>query len=86
MKEAFFLEEIGLSPYDGSAFHEPPLILSLFRAPLYLNMTGGVNIIMDFAIAWLLRQITIMYLQTDEAKNDATSPPPKLLPNLITIL
>jgi len=84
LKEALFLEEIGHSPYDGSAFHLPPLVLSIFRIPA-MTSVGAFNILIDFLIAWLLFKITILYNQTSEASTDRTSPPPKVMPHLVAL-
>jgi len=86
VKEALFLSETGLSPYDGMAFHQPPLVLSIFKVPIYLNFLPFVFIVLDFWAAYLLRHITDRYNQTAEAKVDRLTPPPAYMGHVVALL
>ena len=78
--------ETGLSPYDGSSFHQPPLVLSIFRLPIYLDMLPVLFILLDLWAAYLLRRITDLYNNTEEAKRDRLSPPPALMGHAVSLL
>ena len=86
MKEAYFLEFSGLSAYDGTSFHQPPLILSIFRFPVYFNIVQFLMIILDFWFAFVLYKVVKLYFQTQEAKVDTLTAPPSNFPHLVTLL
>lgn len=86
MKEGLFLEETGLSPYAGTAFHQPPLILTIFKLPVYINLTSFFVILLDLWTAYLLFHITKLYNQSKEAKTDRFSDPPASMPHMVALL
>lgn len=61
MKEGLALSAMGHSPYAGDVYHQPPLLLAVFRPGSGLShacemlWVAGVFCFLDFAAAWALK-------------------------------
>ncbi|PRP75220.1 hypothetical protein PROFUN_15942 [Planoprotostelium fungivorum] len=75
--EALFLNEHGVDPYAGDAFHQPPIMLLLYYPfhhfrlpPLYLHLFW---LMLDIVIAFLIRSIAFKVLDREQSENKTES-------------
>ena len=87
VQEGRFLKQIGLSPYEGSTFHQPPIILHFLSVPSLLSpISSFLFILFDLLIANVLKNIASSFLQHEEGKLDRTSPPSPHFPDIVALL
>ncbi|EGG21312.1 GPI transamidase subunit PIG-U family protein [Cavenderia fasciculata] len=65
LTEGLYLNQLGLSPYSGSAFHQPPLLLVLFKAfndnsSFVLLRPQVLFLVISILSAILLRRIAVL--------------------------
>ncbi|EFA79190.1 GPI transamidase subunit PIG-U family protein [Heterostelium album PN500] len=86
--EGLHLHSVGLSPYAGSAYHQAPLLLLLFK-PFYesVALSQLLFIVVDVVIAILLRSITyrVPKVLPLEMSGDQI-PPTSNFPNVVAAL
>eukprot|EP01133_Synstelium_polycarpum_P007238 gene7238-8415_t len=89
LTEGLHLQTLGLSPYAGSAFHQPPLLLLLFE-PFY---NGGVFqcpqilfLLVDIVSACLLRSITLLVPKVLPSEMKEQLSPSSNFPNVVVAL
>eukprot|EP01132_Coremiostelium_polycephalum_P004123 gene4123-5159_t len=89
LTEGLHLRDLGLSPYAGSAFHQPPLVLLLFY-PFHVYSEWLppqlVFLICDLIIAILLRKITKMVWRVLPSEMTNPLSPESNLPNITAAL